>query len=72
MSTDGRKLALVLVNASLDSSGELNLRLRAQPADLKLLTLDGVKPLLWQQQGSDALVTVPGIGPWQTATIVST
>ena len=47
MSADGRKLALVLLNASLDSSGELNLRLRAQPADLKLLTLDGMQPLHW-------------------------
>lgn len=71
MNADGRKLALVLLNASLDPSGDINLRLRAQPADLKLLTLEGMQPLLWHQQGSDALVTVPDIGPWQTATIVS-
>jgi hypothetical protein len=71
MSADGRTLALVLLNASLDPSGDVNLRLRAQPVDLERLTPEGLQPLLWHQHGNDAMVTVPAIGPWQTATIVS-
>lgn len=70
MSPDRKRLAVVLLNARLDPTGQFDLRLRTAANKVSLITADGLKPLAVRKEGDERIVTIKNIPPWQTAVVV--
>lgn len=68
-SSDGRVVA-VLFNTSLDATGSLNLRLRASPSQVSLVSDEGLRPLVARVSSGETAVEVPSIPPWSSITLV--
>ena len=68
-SPDGRFVA-VLFNTSLDATGKLTLRLRANPGQVSLVSSEGFQPLTTRVNEGETVVEVPSIPPWTTITLV--
>lgn len=68
-SPDGRFVA-VLFNASLDATGKLKLRLRADADQVSLVSSIGLQSLDTSLSEGETIVEVPSIPPWSTITLV--
>ena len=66
----GERVAAVLLNASLDATGALDVRLRARPKRVELVTPAGRSMLSMRKNAGEVTVTVPDIGPWRTAILI--
>jgi hypothetical protein len=71
MSPDGQRVAVVLLNAALDPTGPLKLRLRAQPPQVSLINQGKVTPLRTEREADGLVVHVPSLPPWQSAILVA-
>jgi hypothetical protein len=69
-SPDGQRIALVLLNTALEPSGPVNLRLRAHPQQVSLVSAEGPKPLPTRHEGKETLLDLPSIPAWRTAVLV--
>jgi hypothetical protein len=69
-SPDGRRMAVVMLNAALEPSGPLRLRLRGKPEQVMLASVEGTKPLRARLEGNETIVDVPSIPAWQTAVLL--
>ena len=69
-SPDGRRVAVVLLNTSLDPTGGLTLRLRAQPARLSLVSGPRSEPLTLRRSPGEVRVEVPSIPAWHAAVLI--
>jgi hypothetical protein len=65
-----KRAAAVLFNMSLDPTGPLTVRLRANPAAVRLIDASGEHALSMRTAGSDVVVEVPSLDAWHTAIIV--
>jgi len=71
MSPDGQRVAVVLLNAALDPTGPLTLRLRAQPPQVSMINQGKATPLRTEREGDEMVVHVPSVPPWQTAILIA-
>lgn len=70
VSPDGKRFALLLVNTSLDPTGPLTLRLRAQPRQVSLFSQGKVTPLRATREGDATVVQLSSVPAWQTAILL--
>lgn len=70
LSTDRRRVTVVLLNTSFDPTGPLDLRLRAQAAVLYVLTSEGRQPLDMEQAEGKMRCVVPSSAPWDTLVLL--
>ena len=70
LSPDRRRFALLLLNAALDPTGPLTLRLRAQPRQVSLINQGKVVLLRTEREGNDLVVRLASVPAWQTAILL--
>ncbi len=71
MAPDGKGVAVVLFNMSLDATGPLTLRLRACRDQVALVTPDGAQTLNVRVGERETFLEVPSIPAWQTAVLLA-
>jgi hypothetical protein len=69
-SSDGQRIAVVLLNTALEPSGPVTLRLRAQPQQVSLASAEGAKPLRARHERNETVLDLPSIPAWQTAVLL--
>jgi hypothetical protein len=70
LSQDARRFVAVLLNASYDCTGSLDVQIRANSPHITLLTPQGHKAVSVRKRHGETIVSVPDIPPWRTAVIV--
>ena len=70
LGADGGRVAVVLLNMSLDPTGPMTLHLRAQPQELCQVTAQGRKLLALHRQADEVVVQVPSLPAWHTAVLL--
>jgi len=69
-SPDGQRFALLLLNAALDPTGPLTLRLRTQARRVSLINQGKLVPLPSEREGNDLVVRLGSVPAWQTAILL--
>ena len=70
VSPDGKQFVLLLLNTSLDPSGPLTLRLRAQPRQVSLMSQGRITPMGAERERHALVVRLPSVPAWQTAILL--
>jgi hypothetical protein len=69
-SADGKRTAVALLNTSFDDIPSVDVRLRAKPDRVRLLTVEGPVSLAPRRTGDETVVTVPELRGWRSAILV--
>jgi hypothetical protein len=59
-----------MLNAALEPTGPVTLRLRSNPQQVSLASAQEVKPLRARHEGNETVVDLPSIPAWQTAVLL--